>query len=253
MIISTMKKYILAIAALVCSMSVSAQIINVYKDGQIVKSYTASEADCVEFAETPAVQHEYIDLGLSVKWATCNVGATSPEDYGLYFAWGETEGYKGDTNDGRSFDWASYKWCNGSSSTMTKYCNESWSGTADNKTILDPEDDAATANWGSNWRMPTKDEQNELRTKCTWTWTTQNGVNGYKVTGTNGNSIFLPAAGRRYDTGLGNAGSWGHYWSSSLSSGDSGSAYFMGFYSDGYGWYDYGRCYGFSVRAVCLE
>lgn len=190
--------------------------------------------------------HEYIDLGLSVKWATCNVGADSPEDYGDYFAWGETE-----PQTSNRYYWDSYKWCKGSLSTMTKYCTSSSSGTVDNKTVLDPEDDAAHVNWGGSWRMPTRAEQDELRTKCTWTWTTQNGVKGYKVTGPNGNSIFLPAAGCRYVDNLSNAGSYGDYWSSSLYSSRSYDAYFLYFDSSHVDWSYYHRCYGRSVRAVC--
>ena len=125
---------------------------------------------------------EYVDLGLSVKWATFNVGATAPEDYGDYFAWGETEPKE-------TYSWATYKWCDGTSTNMTKYNAE------DGKTILDPEDDAAQVHWGDKWRMPTDAERDELVENCTWTWTTQNSVNGYKVTGPNGNSIFLPAGG----------------------------------------------------------
>ena len=135
--------------------------------------------------------HEYVDLGLSVKWATCNVGATKPEEYGDYFAWGETQ--PKDYND-----WSTYKWCIGSYNTLTKYNTSSSYGTVDNKTVLAKTDDAATVNWGGSWRMPTDTEWTELRENCTWTWTTQNseygyGVHGYRVTSKkNGNSIFLP-------------------------------------------------------------
>ena len=110
---------------------------------------------------------EYVDLGLpsGTLWATCNIGADSPEDYGLYFAWGETTGYSEDTSDGRSFDWSTYKYCNGSSYTLTKYCNDSsrgYNGFTDNLTELVPEDDAATANWGAGWCMPTVEQFDEL-------------------------------------------------------------------------------------------
>ena len=184
------------------------------------------------------------DLGLSVKWASCNVGADSPEEYGDYFAWGETEP-KSD------YSWSTYKWCNGSYDTQTKYCTSSSYGTVDNKTVLEPEDDAATANWGGNWRMPTRAEQDELRTECTWTWTTLNGVNGYRVTGPNGNSIFLPAAGNRDGTGVRDRGSLGNYWSATLYSSRSDRAFYLFFGSGGYGWsyYSY-RSYGFTVRPV---
>ena len=191
--------------------------------------------------------HEYVDLGLpsGLKWATCNVGATKPEEYGGYYAWGETE-------EKENYDWSTYKWCNGSYYTQTKYCTNGSYGTVDNKTVLDLEDDVAHVKWGGNWRMPTQAEQDELRTKCTWTWTTQNGVNGYKVTSkTNGNSIFFPAAGCRNGAYLNYSGSGGDYWSSSLFGGDSDYAYGLGFSSGCYNWSDYDRrYYGFSVRPV---
>ncbi len=143
------------------------------------------------------VEPEYVDLGLSVKWATFNVGATSPEDYGDYFAWGETEPKE-------TYSWATYKW--GTSSNMTKY------NTTDGKTILDLDDDAAYVNWGGNWRMPSKEEVDELTQQCNWIWTTHNNVNGYKVTGPNGNSIFLPAAGYKGAGPTYPAGEDGLYW-----------------------------------------
>ena len=189
--------------------------------------------------------HEYVDLGLSVKWATCNVGATTPEGYGNYYAWGET------TPKTTSYDWGTYRYCNGTSDSMTKYCTQSIYGTVDNKTTLELTDDAARVNWGGSWRMPTRAEQDELRNNCTWIWTTQNGVNGYKVTSNkNGNSIFLPAAGYRYNSNLYGAGSNGHYWSSSLLTSDSYRAYDLPFNSSVYWGYD-NREYGHSVRAVC--
>lgn len=192
--------------------------------------------------------HEYVDLGLSVKWATCNVGAESPEEYGDYFAWGEVEPKE-------TYSWSTYKWCNGSSDSLTKYNNSSSYGIIDNKTVLDASDDAATANWGGAWRMPTKEEQDELRTECTWTWTTENGVNGYRVTsnkeGYTDKSIFLPAAGYRGGSSLSDAGSDGYYWSSSLSTDYPNFAYELDFNSDYVDWNDYIRYYGQSVRPVC--
>jgi len=196
-------------------------------------------------AYKPEYYHAYVDLGLpsELKWATCNIGADKPEDYGDYFAWGETE-------PKTNCSWSTYKWCNGSDDTQTKYNTNSSYGTVDNKTVLDLEDDAVHVNWGGRWRMPTDAEWTELINKCTWTWTSQNGVNGRLVTGPNGKSIFLPAAGFRYSTDLDNAGSYGIYWSSSLKSDYPYDAYGVYFYSDGvergYG----GRCYGRSVRPV---
>ena len=135
---------------------------------------------------------------------------------------------------------------------QTKYNTNSSFGTVDNKTTLELSDDAARANWGGSWRMPTRAEQEELQNNCTWTWTTQNGVNGYKVTSkSNGNSIFLPAAGYRLDSSLYYAGRYGYYWSSSLSSDLPCSAYIFYFnssYVDGYFHYRYS---GLPVRPVC--
>ena len=190
----------------------------------------------------------YVDLGLpsGTKWATCNIGATSPEGYGEYFAWGET-------SPKSNYDWSTYKYCNGSSSTLTKYNTNSSNGTVDNKTTLELSDDAARANWGGKWRMPTQDEYDELINNCTWTWTTQNGVNGYKVTSiTNGNSMFLPAAGFRGGSSVHIVGFDGSYWSRSLYVSNPDGAYQLYFGSGGVDWYNYGlREYGLPVRAVC--
>ena len=197
-----------------------------------------------KFRTTNPNGHEYVDLGLpsGLKWATCNVGASSPEDYGGYYAWGEIE-------EKENYSWSTYKWCNGSDDTMTKYCTSSSYGTVDNQTALDPEDDVAHVKWGGTWRMPTEAEQDELRYNCTWTWTTQNEVNGYKVTGPNGNSIFLPAAGYRDRTGAYYRGIYGHCWSS-LSRNSSNNACFLYFCSDDFGWSYNNRYYGLSVRPV---
>ena len=193
-------------------------------------------------------EHEYVDLGLpsGLLWATCNVGADTPEGYGDYFAWGETQ-----PKD--YYDWSTYQYCMGSYNTMTKYCNNSsygYNGFTDNLTTLLPEDDAATANWGDGWRMPTQEEFQELLDNTIHTWTTQNGVNGRLFTSANGNSLFLPAAGCRWGSGLYDVGSYGDYWSSSLYTGLPGDAW--GFYFDsGYYFVDYYyRYYGQSVRPV---
>ena len=213
-----------------------------------------------EYPENPD-SHEYVDLGLpsGTLWATCNIGANSPEEYGDYFAWGETEGY----NDGKTnFDWSTYKWCEGSDNTMTKYCTDSsygYNGFTDDKTELDLEDDAAYVNWGPDWRMPSDEQFLELIniSYTTTEWTTQNGVNGCKITSkTNGNSIFLPAVGYRSDSSLHYAGSGGGYWSRALysdSPNDAGclsllSSDIIGYDDDGYR-YGY-RCGGLSVRPV---
>ena len=207
------------------------------------ESYTAY----FEKESTENARHEYVDLGLpsGLQWATCNVGATKPEEYGDYFAWGEVESKE-------NYVWSTYKYGK-QYDRLTKYCNDSEygkDGFVDNKIVLDPEDDAATANWGGVWRMPTHDEFTELREKCTWTWTTQNGVNGCNVIGPNGNSIFLPAAGVTSDGSLRHVGTYAYYWSSSLYTDRLKCAYSVGFYGDFVGWYNYDRYYGHSVRPV---
>lgn len=235
--------------------------------------YPVSSIKCISFTKdqmpttpdnTPSGV-EAVDLGLSVKWANMNIGATAPEDYGDYFAWGETIGYNGGKD---TFNQRTYKYYmltnttdeNGANRTVygyTKYIEKAsalrygYDGFYDDKTVLDSEDDTAIANWGGSWRMPTKGELDELRKKCTWTWTTENGTNGYKVTGQNGNSIFLPAAGYRVDGSLDNVGSYGYFWSSSLNAGFSGYAYRLFFYPNSVSVNYFCRDYGFSVRAVC--
>lgn len=166
---------------------------------------TCEAADGSEIKATCKVEVpliEYVNLGLpsGTLWATCNIGAYSPEEFGDYFAWGETEGY----NDGKAyFYWNTYKWCEGSQNTMTRYCNNSsygYEGFTDELTELELEDDAAYVNWGPAWRIPSYEQIKELLNSSNTTaeWATQNGVNGRKITSkTNGNSIFLPAAGLR--------------------------------------------------------
>ena len=203
---------------------------------------------------------EKVDLGLSVKWASFNLGATKPEDPGDYYAWGETEPYYSSQEpltwkEGKEagYSWSSYKWCMGSAYELTKYCTNSYyghNGFTDGKTVLGPEDDAAYAALGEKWRMPTDEEWTELREKCSWEWTSVNGISGRKVTGPNGQSIFLPAAGLRNGTSLSYAGSDGLYWSSSLNTSDSGGAWGVYFHSGGVGRGCDGRYDGRSVRPV---
>ncbi len=183
---------------------------------------------------------EAVDLGLSVKWATCNVGATKPEEYGNYYAWGETT-TKSD------YSWATYKY--GSDyNKLTKY------NRTDDKTTLETTDDAATVNWGEGWRMPTDGEWSELRENCEWKWTDSyqtTGVSGYWVTGKNGNYIFLPAAGCRYGGTLNYTGVVGSYWSSSLDADGPSYAWGADFGSDYVKKGNDDRYCGQSVRPVC--
>lgn len=200
--------------------------------------------------------HDYIEMGLSVRWATMNIGASSPEEYGGMYSWGETE-LKSD------YSWSSYKWCDGSYAYMTKYGIGRGFGVTDNKIILEPEDDVAQVQWGGGWRMPTKAEIAELRKKCIWTYENVNGVDGFTVTsdvwGYTDRSIFLPIAGYRNDAELLNVGIQGYYWSSTLSTRDGGDkrgpfdANCLYLSADGHQSYDCYRNFGFSVRPVCME
>ena len=202
--------------------------------------------DCSKNGYSIGIENGYawIDLGLpsGIKWATCNVGAGNPEDYGNYYAWGEVLP-KAD------YSLATYKYANGASDKLTKYCNKANygdNGFTDNKTTLEPEDDAAYFNWGGSWRMPTDAEWTELREQCTWTWTTQNGIHGYRVASkTNSNSIFLPVTFYFYDYVI------GYYWSSSLYENYPDGAWGLCFGSGRVRRYYGLRSYGQSVRPVC--
>lgn len=242
------------LAVLTCN----AQSVQVLKDGKLIAEFYERDGWEFVFKEKepdpadPYNGHEYVDLGLpsGLKWATMNVGATKPEDYGDYFAWGETEPYY---TEGHSLDNPCTNWKAGKTGyNLDSYFDSNFAKYAtDKKTQLDPEDDAAHVNWGGDWRMPTKEEQDELRTKCSWKWTTSGGVNGYVVTGPNGNSIFLPAAGCRGNSSLYNAGSDGYYWSSALHEYSSCGANELYFVSVGVDRTFYDRYYGLSVRPVC--
>lgn len=192
--------------------------------------FSCSNDDGDEPGDAPDYNgHAYVDLGLpsGIKWATCNIGASSPSDYGDYFAWGETT-----TKD----------------TYMGENC-KTWE-----KDLGDisgnPQYDAARANWGGSWRLPTDTECEELLNKCTWTWMSQGDHNGYEVTGPNGNSIFLPAAGCRDGSSLDYAESFGYYWSSTPYESNTQLAYSLYFDS---GCHDVdwsSRDYGRAVRPV---
>ncbi len=233
--------------------------------------------------------YAYVDLGLpsGLKWATMNVGATSVTDYGKYYAWGETKAYgEEDTSNAMNykynsknsytksyFDWCTYKWCNGSSDSMTKYCADSKYGTVDKKTTLDADDDAAVQNWGGAWRMPTHAEQEELVNNTYWVWTSSyydSGIAGFIVYAAKSSSdkgkvyygdapsskyslsdshIFLPSAGQRHNSSLNYSEVSACYWSSSLHDSNTDYAWYMSFYS---GTLEGDRrFFGSSVRAVC--
>ena len=164
---------------------------------------TSCSQDEIREFDIPRGEEEHmhaVDLGLSVKWACCNIGAEFPEEYGGYYAWGDPE-------EKDSCIWTRYKWHNDSTGEMTKYNGK------DEKIVLDPSDDIAQIMWGEDWRMPTQAEMHELMECCEWEWTSVNGVYGYKVTSKkNGNSIFLPAAGWKDDSAVNDQNNSGYYW-----------------------------------------
>jgi hypothetical protein len=193
--------------------------------------------------------YEYVDLGLSVKWAMCNIGSKTIEDPGWLFAWGETM-------PKISYVWESYSFYEITKATLSKYCTDSLYGNVDWRIDLEPEDDAARTNWGGDWRMPTYEELNELCINCTWRWSELNKVKGYIITGPNGNSIFLPAAGilQDFDEQPKNVGVYGVYWSNSLNKDEPCFAGNLDTYKDNH--YAGKRIYrfsGLSVRAVIRQ
>lgn len=229
---------------------------------------------------------EAVDLGLSVKWANMNVGATIPTGKGHYFAWGEKEPqlieeYSKEYFEKSSqpnYDKRSYKLCRGANNTLIKYCIQESRGTVDCKTELEPVDDAATISWGGKWRMPTKIEQEELRNKCFWQWTQsykETGIPGYIVFKAKCQSdkglirnmykrdapqysyalsdthIFLPASGYFSDMQMMEVWTEGQYWSKSLDEKDSNEAVYLYMIRSGADWYSGDRYEGRSIRAVC--
>lgn len=198
--------------------------------------------------------HECVDLGLTsgTLWATCNIGADSPEEYGDYFAWGET-------TPKEVYNWSTYQWCNGSMYSLTKYNTNSRLGSVDNKTVLEPVDDAASVNWGPSWCTPTTEQQTELFEECSWFRKTVNGVKGFRIVGPNGNELFLPAAGYCSESSIEGSGSLGSYWSSSCYTSNGISTNAFSACDMGFNWTEYTtylngsyhfRYYGHSVRAV---
>ena len=211
---------------------VGENVLEEYREGIITlknQEYLLTTEVIIQQLSHPIKGYEYVvDLGLpsGLKWATCNVGANSPEEYGDYYAWGEIE-IKSEYTDDNS-----------------KTYGKSMSDISGNSMY-----DVARAKWGGSWRLPTALELGELESKCKWEWTTINGKEGYKVTGPNGNSIFLSAAGR-CTSSLGRAGKYGYYWSSTPHEGYGDQAYELCFDSS-YRNVDSGyRCHGHSVRPV---
>ena len=203
----------------------------------------------LSMACTPHVSVKYVDLGLpsGLLWATCNIGANRPEDFGDYFAWGETKPKS-------VYNWRTYRFAkvsnDGKLMGLTKYTVNERYGNVDKKSVLEAADDAATLLLGNGARIPTPNEWSELVAYTTHEWTVQNGVAGYKFIGPNGNTLFLPAAGHRNDAKLSECGKCGFYWSSRVRVGFQDGAYGFQFKSDAHCQPAARRDEGFSLRAV---
>lgn len=239
-----------------------AQKIVLHMTGNQKVEYDISQLDSITFEGDDLIigeEHEWVDLGLpsGTLWATCNVGANSPEEYGDYFAWGETE-------PKNFYNWNTYKYCMGDYNTMTKYCPQSdfgYNGFTDNLTELVLEDDAAAANWGNGWQMPSMAQFRELFNSdyTTTEWMAQDSVKGRKITSnTNGKSIFLPAAGFSDNRPNVGSGIYGYYWSRSLSKLDDSEDGYCAFglcfeQSNFYLDSDWLRLYGLSIRPIRVK
>ena len=248
-----MKKIILFFVVVLCiAHLVNAQLkLYVYENDGEVSAFVASEVDSISFTAPSDYliepndidSFEYVDMGLSVRWGTCNVGAATPEEYGYYFAWGEVE-----TKE--YYQLNNYRWAASVSGMILKYCTNSFLGNVDNKTQLEPEDDAAHVICEDMWRIPTEYEFNELIDNCSITWTSSNGVYGLEfVSNKNGNSIFIPAAGYYYDVEK-DASSFGYYWTSSLDINDSTRGKQFAFNEDGHILSSSTRFFGQTIRPV---
>ncbi len=259
--IKVMKRYSLTLLFTVTMLLIGvqtakAQKVVLHMKGNQTFECSISQLDSITFEGDDLIieeEHEWVDLGLpsGTLWATCNVGANSPEEYGDYFAWGETEPKE-------NYSWSTYKYCEGSYNTMTKYCPQSnygYNGFTNTLTELLPEDDAATANWGYDWQTPNKTQFEELTNNnhTTKKWTTINGINGELITSkSNGKNIFFPAAGCLGEFPL-TASQYGEYWSCTNYTDDNNCAYALSFdenfCSYGNGRRDFGR----SVRPVRIK
>lgn len=245
-----MKKLIVLALLIAGQVAALGQTVNIHmKDGSVLR-YDASSVDYVNFSapSNTGGKHEAVDLGLpsGLKWATCNVGATKPEEAGYYLAWGEVE-------EKVEYSWARYKWSiQGSSSYFSKYEKNGVDY------ILEPEDDAAHVLWGDSWRMPTYEEMSELFNKCTRKWETQNGVLGMLLTGPNGNTLFMPIHGYKYGKEIRNAETQqkGYYWTATKSKDSAISKarqFCVDYYNNRWSTSDDLRMDGFLIRAVTTE
>lgn len=240
-----MKKLFTLIFLSLFVLTLSAQMSHPVIVWQNGNKMTLNPVDSITFVQTPNVaDSEFVDLGLSVKWAKCNIGALREDLYGSYFAWGETK-------TKQVYSWNTYSLCDSSHTALTKYCSNRQygkDGFTDGKTFLEAADDAATVLKGSAYRLPTYDDYLELKDNCSWKKESVNGHWGYRITGPNGNSIFLPYAGYRSGQMRFNDGNDGYYWLGQTPADD--DAYLM--LLDGVTIYvtQHQRAFGYSIRPV---
>ena len=195
---------------------------------------------CTQYFDVHPQMDSKVDLGLSVKWASCNIGADAPEKHGDYYAWGEISSKS-------EYTWLTYQWCEGNTATLSKY-----SSNLDKKMHLEISDDVAQKLLDDNWRIPTYEEQRELVTRCDWIYTSRKGVNGYIVKSRkNSNSIFLPVTGCKSGTNLYGEEEFGYYWSSTVNHNDNTEAWILNFGAKGPGFYNSNRYIGRCIRPVC--
>ncbi len=237
-------KIIMILLFMTSTLNTSAQTANIHlKNGRVV-IYKSSDVDYIDFTEKnnsgedqSLNNHEFVDLGLTsgLLWATCNIGATKPEEYGNFYAWGETESKN-------SFSWSNYAHCEGTQESCYKLGDD----------ISETEYDVAHVKWGGAWRLPSNNDFKELYKECTWKWETINGVSGFSIVGPSGGSIFIPAAGwQKGNSEPSDVGSHGYYWSSNQKRIGYDWAYTLTFGSSSVGTNNLSPCaYGQSVRPV---
>lgn len=233
-----MKKILLTLLAILCVAAVSCK----KDDGGVTPADNPSNNTPGGDPSAPSGP-TYVDLGLSVKWGTCNLGAVIPQGDGGYYAWGVTS-----TQD--IYAWGTYTYCEGTMKSLTKYCGSAEYGQVDGLALLDSIDDAAEVLLGDGWRMPTADEMEELVDSCQWEWTRIGSISGCQVTGPNGNSIFLPASGYHYNDALVGCGEYGSYWTASLGTGIPASSQCLGFREGAQYMSTNYRFHGYSIRPV---
>ena len=244
-----MKRFLSLLVIFCVVVGLKAQVWEIFrKDGKVDRI----PAESIKYVTVREIDeaHEYVDLGLpsGTLWATMNIGATSPEEFGEFFAFGEVVS----NEDGKSlYNWNTYKWCNGGPDRLTKYCPVDSLGAVDERKILDLQDVAAYVNWGPHWRMPDYLQLQELVSCCIWTESEMNNVPGFEVKGPNGNTMFLPSSGWYNGKNHDGVGKGGDYWGANVSGADAKNAWGFWFFNGKYGFaIRFPRYFGRAVRPV---